>query len=291
MEKIAKTVFKLLLGIIIFVFVFDFVGSIVGVVVEVLPPKPRINLNKKTIKIDGLKLPVNPLKNRPFPYLGIHSETFLSTHQRLALINHAIYPGLGIALIDNQDRFIKWLPEGELELLEKGELKSAGEVFNWWQVKSLNGRYRDVIVIQFGITGTARVSPFYLYTKHGENWKLALKLVEASSRTEIRDINEDGTAEIVHHFSLSGSGKLERDLLRWKNIWQVDEGRAVLVNHKFPQEFEYLIDFYDHSLNTYPDATRYESVFACLEKKAQLIINGQNVNQKECRDELLDRVK
>lgn len=239
------------------------------------------------IIISGEARPEVLLRNAPLKYSGIVEEISLSDDITVALIDHAVYSGLGLALIDKQDNFIKWLTDAQLKYLGKGQLESAGEVLDWWILEDFDRDNKKELAIRFGIAGTAMVHPFYLYSYDGNNFKLLLKLVEASSKAGVRDLDGDGHQEITHDFSISGIGKLERDLLRWKDIWRLEDGRPVKVNSQFPQEYKDLIDLYNLALNKkewIPDVSYYYPILECLKEKAEATIQKKQVEIKECQE-------
>jgi hypothetical protein len=241
----------------------------------------------KTVVVSGKTKPENPLKNSPFYYLGIFKKIPLTANRSVALINHAVFSGLGVAIIDDHSNFITWLPEAELKYIGEGTLEYAGEILDWWVFKDLDNDNKKDLAVQFGNTGTAMVHPFYLYSYDGSNFRLLLKLVEASSKTEIRDLDKDWPEEIVHSYSISGIGKLERDLLRWKDIWRLENGKVIKVNYQFPQEYKELIKLYNLALNKKgwePDAKPYYPTIRCLKNKAQFTIQGKTVDIKNCRE-------
>lgn len=247
---------------------------------------------KETVVIENEEKPKKPLKNSPFYYLGIFKKIPLSTDRNISIINHAVFSGLGVAVVDDNDNFVTWLPGSELRYRKEGELEYAGEVFDWWLYEDLDNDGKKELAIQFGIAGTAMVHPSYLYSYDGNNFALLLKLFESSSNTEIRDLNEDGVKEIIHDYSIFGIGKLERDLLRWKDIWRLENGIPIKVNHQFPQEYQSLIDLYNLALNKKewePDAKSYYPIIRCLKQKAELIIQGKSTNIDNCRELLSKR--
>lgn len=247
---------------------------------------------KKVIIVDGEEKPKNPLQNNPLYYLGIFKKLPLSVNRDISIINHAAYSGLGIAMVDGDNNFISWLPEAELKDIGEGELKSAGEILDWWMYDNFDKNSQKELAAQFGIAGTAMVHPFYLYSYDGERFELLLKLIEANSKAEVKDLNGDGIKEIIHEYSLSGIGKLERDLLRWKDIWQVKNGKPVKVNYQFPRQYEDLINLYNVSLNKkdwVPDVNYYYQTLYCLKEKAEATIQKKQIEIKNCQELLRKR--
>jgi len=94
-------------------------------------------------------------------------------------------------------------------------------------------------------------------------------LIEAKSKTEVIDLNNDGTKEIVYKYALSGSSNRERETLRWKDIWKLENGKAVKVNNQFPSEYKELLPIYDEILTSMYNAEtsfRDYKVYVCLKK-------------------------
>lgn len=241
----------------------------------------------ETVVVDGEEKPKKPLKNSPLHYLGIFEKIPLSANRNVSLINHAVFSGLGIAVVDDTNNFVTWLPESELTYIGEGTLEYAGETLDWWVFKDLNNDKRRELAIRFGNTGTAMVHPFYLYSYDGIKFELLLKLANSSSKTETKDLDGDGSQEIIHEFSLSGIGKLERDLLRWKDIWRLEDGKPVKVNHQFPREYQELIDLHQLTLTKKewePDAKSYYPTLRCLKEKAELTTQGKLASIEDCQE-------
>lgn len=247
-----------------------------------------------TIVVDGKIKPEVPLESSPSYYLGIFKQIPLSDNKNIALINHAVYSGLGIALTDKNNSFVEWLPEAELKYFGEGDSKYAGETLDWWVFKDLDNDDRKELAIRFGDTGTAMIHPFYLYSFNGNKFDLLLKLVNSASETEIKDLDNDGEQEIIYEFSLSGGGKLERDLLRWKDIWRLEDGKPVKVNDQFPHEYQDLVELYQLTLTKEewePYAKSYHPTLRCLREKVELTIQGELVEIEGCRELLRKRYK
>lgn len=229
-----------------------------------------------------------PLITNPLPELGIQQRLPISPTQFVAVINHTIYPVKGLAIIDEQDRFISWLPQGEITPLGIGEWNSMGDVLDWWRFGYLDEDDKtEELAVQFGIAGTALVHPFYLYTyDERKGFKLLLKLTDASSQTYIADLDSDGNKEIIHDYSISGIGKLERDLLRWKDIWKLEKRGVRKVNNQYPQMYQSLKEIHTLGLTKKewaPDVSWYYPILRCLKKKAELTISGTLTEIDGCR--------
>lgn len=282
-------------GVLAFIILILSLGAIVLFNVDLRlqhPPNKTKIKGAKTILIGDEIEPRNPLKNSPFDHLGVYKKITVDSNKDVALINHAVYSGLGIALTDQRNKFISWLPEANLKYIGGGELEYAGETFDWWVFDNLDNDMNKELAIQLGIIGTAGVSPFYLYSYEENKFKLLLRLFESSSKTEIKDLDEDGVKEIIHDYSIFGIGKLERDLLRWKDIWRLEDGRPVKVNHQFPEEYQELIDLHQLALTKKewePDAQSYYPVLRCLKEEAELTTQGRPVDIEECRELLKKR--
>jgi hypothetical protein len=229
------------------------------------------------------------LKNSPVNPLIIDQTINLGKQKQVASVYHLFDSISGLAIIDYKNNFLEWLPEGEI-LSSRFHRWSPGDHLDWFRLDNLDSN-RELLV-QYTNTGTAGVHPFYLYSYDGNKFELLLKLVNPSSKTEIGDLDGDGNQEIIHEFSLSGSGKLERDLLRWKDIWRLEDGKPVKVNQQFPQEYQELVDLYRVALTKRewePDAKPYYPILRCLEEKAELTMQGKLVEIKECRELLRKR--
>jgi len=205
-----------------------------------------------------------------------------------------VYSGTGLILTDKNNVFISWLPESELIYSKGIQIKSLGDVLDWWNFEDLDNDNNKELVAQFAITGTAGVHPFYLYSYQNEKFKLLLKLIEARSSAEVIDLDNDGIKEIVYKYALSGSGNRERETLRWKDIWRLENGKAIKVNNQFPAEYKELLPIYNKSLTSEYNADFYQydyMVYECLKEKAELNISGRFADAEDCREIYNDKYK
>ncbi|MEK7611239.1 MAG: hypothetical protein AAB486_02560 [Patescibacteria group bacterium] len=234
------------------------------------------------------------LRNYPAKSLSIEMTSNLGENRQVASVYNLIANLSGLALIDYQNNFIEWLPEGK-PYLRDNYFPVPGEYLDWFRFDNLGGSSTggdSYFLVQYANTGTAGVHPFYLYSYGKGRFKLILKLIENSNKIEIRDLDGDIKEEIVHEYSLSGNGKMERDLLRWKDVWKLDGASPVKVNHLFPQEYTALINLYDLVLTNKewePDVHFYYPVLECLTEQALLTEHGQEVGVGEC-DRILHRL-
>jgi len=234
------------------------------------------------------------LKNSPVNPLNIEQTINLGGQRQLAYVYHLFHSLSGLAIIDYDNNFLEWLPEAQIVPTTPPSRREApGDHLQWLRFDDLDDTYgaRELLV-QYTNPGTAGVHPFYLYSYDGNNFKLLLKLVEASNKIEVRDLDDKWPKEIVHEYSLSGGGNLERSLLRWKDIWRVERGKPVKVNYQFPREYQELVDFYQLALTKKewePDVRSFYPVLHCLKEKAGLTIQGRPTDIEDCRELLRER--
>lgn len=227
------------------------------------------------------------LQNSPVKPLSIKNTINLGENRQVASVYNPLASLSGLALIDYENNFIEWLPEGAPSLRDN-YFPAPGEYLDWFRFDNLGGSSTgggSYFLVQYANTGTAGVHPFYLYLYGKGRFKLVLKLIENSNNIEIRDLDGDIKEEIVHEYSLSGNGKMERDLFRWKDIWKLDGALPVKVNHLFPREYDALIGLYNLALTKKewePDVHFYYPVLECLKEKASLTGHGQKVGVEEC---------
>jgi len=246
----------------------------------------RKNETISTKGVDKKTFPKNPVQNAPEPYLDILAEINIGKNRNIVQVSHTVYSGTGLILVDKNNVFISWLPESEL-IYNRGKAeKSLGDVMNWWVFEDIDKNNNPELAVQSVFVGTAGVHPFYLYTYQNGEFTLLLKLIEAKSKAEVIDLDNDGIKEIVYKYALSGSGNRERETLRWKDIWRIEDGKPVKVNNQFPNEYKELIPIYDKALTTQYNKDFYESdypVYSCLKEKAELNINGQFADAEDCK--------
>ena len=232
------------------------------------------------------------MENSPVGALVIEKTINLGNRRQLAHVYHLTESVSGLAIVDYQNNFIEWVQEGT-PTIENDDFRKPGEYLEWFRFDQLDNHYVDrELLVQYGNTGTAGVHPFYLYSYDGKDFRLLLKLVEASNQTEIRDLDGDDIGEIIHSYSLSGIGKLERDLLRWKDIWRLENGKPIKVNHQFPEEYQELIDLHQLALTKKewePDVKSYYPTLRCLKEKAELTTQGRAADTEECQELLRKR--
>lgn len=257
-------------------------------------------LNKKvkstfsTIEIGNEIFPKNPVLNAPVPYLDILEQINLNEYTNISQVSHSVYSGTGLMLTDQNNVFVSWLPESELIYKKGVKVKSLGDVLDLWSFEDLDNDNNKELTAQFAFAGTASVHPFYLYSYQNGEFKLLLKLSEARSSTQVIDLDNDGTKEIVYKYALSGSGNRERETLRWKDIWRLESGKAVKVNNQFSAEYKELIPIYDEALTTEENKDFYQfdyPVYRCLKEKAELNISGQFADAEDCRETYNDKYK
>lgn len=232
-----------------------------------------------------------PMKNYPITSFSIENTINLGEGKKLAQVLNIIEPLSGLALIDYKDNFIEWLPGGE-PFFRDGYFPVPGEIMEWFRLDRLGGSAKDgstYLLAKFASVGISGAAPFYVYSYTGGGFRLILKLVEDSSLTEIRDLDGDIKDEIVHEYSIAGLGRLERDLLRWKDIWRLEGETPVRVNNLFPQEYKSLVNLYNLALTKEewaPYASFYYPVIRCLKGKAELTIKNNLVDVKSCFNKL-----
>jgi len=254
----------------------------------------RKNETISTKGVDKKTFPKNPVQNAPEPYLDILAEINIGKNRNIVQVSHTVYSGTGLILVDKNNVFISWLPESEL-IYNRGKAeKSLGDVMNWWVFEDIDKNNNPELAVQSVFVGTAGVHPFYLYTYQNGEFTLLLKLIEAKSKAEVIDLDNDGIKEVVYKYALSGSGNRERETLRWKDIWRIEDGKPVKVNNQFPDEYKELIPIYDKALTTQYNKDFYEfdyPVYRCLKEKAELNINGQFVDAESCKGILRNKNK
>lgn len=232
------------------------------------------------------------LENSPIDPLNIERTINLGNHRQLAHVYHPLDSVSGLAIIDYENNFLKWLPGGAI-LSRSFRPRSPGEYLSWFRFHTLDDTYGvSEFLVQYANPGTAGVHPFYLYSYDGSDFNLLLKLVEASNKVAIRDLDSKWPDEIVHTYSISGIGKLERDLLRYKDIWRLEDGKLVKVNHQFPQEYQELLDLYQLALTKKewePGASGYYPILQCLKEKAERTMAKEPAGIEECRELLKER--
>lgn len=231
------------------------------------------------------------MKNYPTTSFSIEKTINLGKGKRLAQVYHIFDSISGLAVIDYADNFIEWLPEGK-PFFRDGYFPVPGEIMEWFRLDSLGGSAKDgstYLLAKFASVGMSGAAPFYVYSYTGGGFRLILKLVEDSSLTEIRDLDGDVKEEIVHEYSIAGLGRLERDLLRWKDIWRLEGEAPVRVNNLFPQEYKSLVNLYNLALTKeewIPDVSFYYPVIRCLKEKAELTIKNNLVDVAPCFNKL-----
>lgn len=244
--------------------------------------------------VDEKTFPKNPVLNTPEPYLDILEQINVDKNRKISYVSHTVYSGTGLILTDKNNVFISWLPESEL-IYHKGiKVHSLGDVMDWWIFEDIDKDNNQELAMQSVFVGTAGVHPFYLYLYQNKVFTLLLKLTEARSNTEVIDLDKDGIQEIVYKYALSGSGNLERETLRWKDIWRIENSRPVKVNNQFPNEYKELIPIYDKSLTSqYNDDfyKPYYPVYQCLKEKAELNISRQFADAESCKEILRNKNK
>jgi len=230
------------------------------------------------------------MKNSPVEGLSIEQTINLGDGKELAVVYNIVRSVSGLAITDYKDNFLAWLPEGE-PLLRDGHFREPGEYLERFRFDDSfeQGYGKRVLLVQFANSGTAGVHPFYVYSfdMKKKTFTLLLKLVEASNKVEIKDLDSDGNPEIVDSYSLSGTGGVERNSLRWKDIWHIENGNFTRVNEKFPQEYQDLFSAYAFALGN-PDANYYSPVINCLKEKAILITRGKRAEVTPCQKILED---
>jgi len=235
------------------------------------------------------------LQSSPHRDFAIWDNLQFDSTTRISSIIHIPSSVLGIALVDKQNNFISWLPEAEIKFdYDNLGVIGAGDHLYWWGFEDIDKDNNNEFYAQFAYAGTAGVYPFYLYTYKNKKFTLLLKLIEARSKAEVIDLDNDGIKEIVYKYALSGSGNRERETLRWKDIWRIEDGKPVKVNNQFPDEYKELIPIYDKALTTQYNKDFYEfdyPVYRCLKEKAELNINGQFVDAESCKGILRNKNK
>gem|GEM_PF-3709288 len=235
-----------------------------------------------TIETGGEIYPKNPVFNAPIDYLDILKKINLSPHTNLSLVRHAMFSGAGLAITDDKDVFINWIPEGELAFKQGSIIdNSLGDVLYWWKFEDLDANNTQEFMAEFGIAGSSFTHPFHLYSYNNGKFTLLLKLIKASSKTEVKDLNNDGQKEIIHQFSLSGSGAFDKATLRWKDIWRLKDGNPVKVNNEFPEQYPELLDIYKEPLLS-EEQKFFHPVFLCLKEKVESNINGILADSEDC---------
>lgn len=227
----------------------------------------------------------NLVRQAPLNPLNIEKTIDLGLDQRLAHVYH-LYDSLsGLATIGHENEFLSWLPGGSISGRDSDD-RAPGEYLDWFRFDSLNADQNSKqLLVQYANSGTAGVHPFYLYSYDGNNFELLLKLVAPYSKTEIKDLDGDGIKEIVHTFSLDGSGLVERTLLRWKDIYKIGQQGVHKVNNLFPDSYRELHDFHRAVLNNQewgPDAEYYYPTLRCLLEQAQSNIANTFADAKPC---------
>lgn len=258
--------------------------NIIIILFSIIKPSFQDNLDNNSIL--GVSIDKNYvlLQNSPHIDFAVWKNLKLDSTTKVSAIIHIPSSSLGLAVIDDQNNFIRWLPSAEIKDGNDWP-KGIGDHLDWWGFEDINGGNNNEFYAQFAFAGTASVHPFYLYSYKNGEFKLLLKLSEARSKAEVIDLDNDGIKEIVYKYALSGSGNRERETLRWKDIWRLENGKPIKVNNQFPDEYKELIPIYDRSLTSKYNEDFYESdypVYKCLKEKALQNISGQFADAKEC---------
>lgn len=243
-------------------------------------------------KVLGLKEEKDYLlvKNSPINPLVIDQTINLGNQRQLASVYYLARSLSGLVLIDYQNNFLEWLPEAKIvPTIPPSRSEAPGDHLQWLRFDELDDVYTTgrELLVQYANPGTAGVHPFYLYSYDGRHFELLVKLIEASNQVEIRDLDGVWPDEIIHSYSISGIGNRERNLLRFKDIWRLQDGKPIKINHLFPQEYQELIDLHTLALTKKewePDVGFYYPVLRCLREKAELTFQGKETDITECQE-------
>src|SRR3989338_913081 len=124
-----------------------------------------------------------------------------------------------IAIIDRNNHFIQWLGKTEPHIRDE-YFPVPGEYVSSFGFEEIDGASETKeFVVQFTNTGTSEVHPWYLYSYQDKRFTLLLQLIDSDNKITITDFDDDGVKEILHNYSIYGIGALEKDTLRWTDIW------------------------------------------------------------------------
>lgn len=210
----------------------------------------------------------------------------LDSENRLAFVKHTLYPAIGLGIIDNSGKIKFYLKDNELKKVD-GEVKGPGEYTQWLEVDDFNGDQKKEVAVEYLISGTGLVHPFYLYTQENESFKLLLKLIKGVSHAQLVDIDGDGIKEIIYSYSLDATGSGPRSWTIWKDIWGWEGKDLTKLNPRFPSVYRNLILFYDYLLtDSSPDQwlSSYYPMIRCLKSAAQGNIDGVAMDGDACEE-------
>lgn len=236
------------------------------------------------VLIFGLIFSFYHFKNQSFKKAVLNKNLILrvdfNENTKIGVFQEIASGTIGLAIIDKKDKILKWLPHGDFS-------SSGADHFNWIKIGDLNKDGYQEIVFELQHIGPGLLKPFYLYQKKNENFVLLFSLLDSNSETYFRDINKDGTPEIIHSFSLDGSGLAGRQLTLWKEIWAWNRKEYHKVNNLYPESYTELINFYDGILKNPPDKESiiyYKPVVECLREKILLNKRGIFANGRDCQE-------
>jgi len=233
--------------------------------------------NKGEIKGSFTKLPS-----------GLNSlvEKQLPDGQFVAILDHEVFTGLGIALLDKDHGFIQWLPEAEYLSPNKGD-KYPGQYVDWWELSDINNDGKTELAIELIISGSSLSHPFHLYQYLDGSFRLLLKFEDGVNHTELVDLDNNSSKEILYSFALSSIGWYERTYIPWKEVWTWRDGKYQLANNLYPDIYQEMLLKYDELMKDSQEnelAQPYQPVIKCLEEKAKLNISGTLADGKDCRN-------
>ncbi len=260
-----------------------FVPVIVGIfiITAFLTIKSIDNSNNKgEVKGSFIKLP-SGLKNLV--------EKQLPDGQFVAILDHEVFTGLGIALLDKDRGFIQWLPEAEYLGPNEGD-KYPGQYVDWWELGDINNDGKTEMAIELIVSGSGLFHPFYLYQYQDSSFKLLLQFEDGVNHTKLVDLNNDNINEILYSFVLSSIGWYERTYTPWKEVWTWQDGKYQLANNLYPDIYQEMLPKYDELMKDSQEnelAQPYQPVIKCLEDKAKLNIQGIFADGKDCRNLIL----
>lgn len=217
----------------------------------------------------------------------IQKIPLLDEKNSIGILESELNVAKGIVVLNKKGKVIDIfpLPTENKNIFTWEENWSLGEYLNWIKVEDLNKDKTIEVASEMINSGSALARPFYLYQLENKKPKLILYLDDAVSETQLKDFNQDGIFEILHSFSLDGTGLSGRMLTKWKEVWAWDGKKYKKANNLYPQIYSDLIKEYEQTLKNPPDEEamiHYRPIIKCLLKKAKQNQKGIFADGQDC---------